>query len=202
MKLNTIEFLLMNNPFRSYIQEKYELPKLMNMLPSTAGNFDSVLEIGCGSGNGSTLIKKYFNPPHITGVDLDEKMIRKAQERVPDTSMTFLVMDASKLSFADQTFDAVFNFGVIHHIPNWKDCISEVRRVLKHGGQLIMEDLSLDTFSGFPGRLWKLLLAHPYREMYSTGEFVDQLEKAGFIINDFKTSNPLKMIRYFSLVAG
>ena len=81
MKLNHLEFLLMNNPIRAYVQEKYELPILMNMLASNT--FDSVLEIGCGNGHGTKLIKKYFNPHYITAIDLDEKMIQIANINDP-----------------------------------------------------------------------------------------------------------------------
>ena len=172
MKLNYLEFLLMNNPIRAYVQEKYELPILMNMLMSNT--FDSVLEIGCGNGNGTKLIKRYFNPLHITAIDLDEKMIQIAQVTVHDESTIFQVMDASKLDFPNESFDAKFDFGIIHHIPNWKNCIGELRRVLKEGGKLILEELSLDTFSGFPGTFVRL------REMALTNEKlarkVDQLE--------------------------
>jgi len=42
MKLNNLDFFFVNSPIRAYIQEKYELPILMNMLTSKA--FDSVLE--------------------------------------------------------------------------------------------------------------------------------------------------------------
>jgi len=200
MKLNLFEFLLMNNPIRAYIQEKYELPILMRMLTSSA--FDSVLEIGCGNGNGTILIKKYFNPLHITAIDLDEKMIQIARENVHDESTTFKVMDASKLDFPNESFDAIFNFGIIHHIPNWKNCIRELRRVLKDGGKLILEEISIDTFSRFPGGLYKLLLTHPYKQMFSREEFVQHLENVGFKIADFKKYNPFKIIRHFSLVAS
>ena len=200
MKLNCLEFLLMNNPIRAYVQEKYELPILMNML--TSNTFDSVLEIGCGNGNGTKLIKKYFNPLHITAIDLDEKMIEIAQETFHDEPTTFQVMDASKLDFPNESFDAIFDFGIIHHIPNWKNCIGELRRVLKDGGILILEELSIDTFSGFPGSLYKSLLSHPYEQMFSTEEFLQHLKNVGFKINDFKKSNPFKMIQHFSLLAS
>lgn len=200
MKLNSLEFLMMNNPIRAYIQEKYELPLLTNNLSSD--KFGSILEIGCGNGNGTKLIKKYFNPLNITAIDLDEKMIQIAKEKNLDASTTYRVMDASKLDFPNKSFNAIFNFGIIHHIPNWKDCIAELKRVLKNGGKLIIEDLSLDTFSGFPGFLWKSLLSHPYEQMFSTNEFVQHLEDVGFTINYFKESNPLKMIKHFSLTAS
>ena len=151
MKLNPLEFLLMNNPIRSYFQENYELPILMDMLALNDRNFGSVLEIGCGNGYGATLIKKKLNPLCITAVDIDEKMIQIAKRKVKDDSINFLLMDASRLSFADEKFDAIFNFGIIHHIPEWKECLNELRRVLRYGGKLVMEDLSIESFSGFPG---------------------------------------------------
>ena len=183
-----------------YIQEKYELPILMNMLPSKT--FDSVLEIGCGNGNGTKLIKKCFDPIHITAIDFDEKMIQIAKRTVRDETTTFQVMDASKLDFPNDTFDAIFDFGIIHHIPNWKDCIGELRRVLKNGGKLVLAEFSLDTFSGFPGRLYKSMLSHPYEQMFSTEEFVEHLDNVDFKIDGFKKSNPLKMMQHFFLVAS
>jgi len=72
MKLNTLEFLAMNNPIRAFIQEKYELKILRAM--TSVKNAQIALEIGCGNGNGSKLIKKYFSLKNIIGIDLDEKM--------------------------------------------------------------------------------------------------------------------------------
>ena len=200
MKLNPLEFFLMNNPVRAYIQEKYELPILMNMLPSM--NLNSVLEIGCGNGTGTKLIRKYFNPLHLTAIDLDEKMVRIARDTVHDPQTTFHVMDASKLGFPNESFDAIFDFGIIHHIPNWKTCIKELMRVLKEGGKLILEELSIESFSGFPGGIYRTLLTHPYEQMYSTDKFVQYLEYAGFKIHDIKKANPFKIVRHFSLVAS
>jgi ubiquinone/menaquinone biosynthesis C-methylase UbiE len=185
MKLNRLEFYLMNNPIRSYVQEKYEFPLLLNML--SAKSFDSVLEIGCGSGNGTRLIKKYFNPKQITAIDLDEKMIQLAQVKIQDENISFRVMDAVKLDFPDNSFDAVFDFGIIHHIPNWRICINELRRVLKFNGKLILEELSIESFTGVPGSFYKSLLAHPYDQMYSIEKFLTQLEKANFKINHIKS---------------
>ena len=200
MKLNGLEFFIMNSPLRVFFQERYELPILLKMLSSC--EFDSVLEIGCGNGNGTKLIKKYLNPSQITAIDLDDKMIQIAQEKNNDSSTAFRIMDASKLDFPDQSFDAIFDFGIIHHIPNWKECIAELKRVLKDGGSLILEDLSLDSFSGFPGVLLKLLLAHPYEQMYTAEEFVGHLENVGFTIDHFKKSNPLIMLKHFFLTAN
>jgi ubiquinone/menaquinone biosynthesis C-methylase UbiE len=167
MKLNYLEFLLVNNPIRAYVQEKYELPILMNMV--VTNTFDSVLEIGCGNGNGTKLIRKYFNPLHITAIDLDEKMIQIAQETVLDESTIFQVMDASKLGFPNESFDAIFDFSSIHHIPNWKNCIEELKRVLKVGGKLFWRNFQLTLFlvfrGGFTDHCYRILTNRCFQQM-------------------------------------
>jgi ubiquinone/menaquinone biosynthesis C-methylase UbiE len=129
-------------------------------------------------------------------------MSRPAKPGVYLRAITFKVMDASKLDFPNESFDAIFDFGIIHHIPNWKNCIEELRRVLKDDGKLILEELSIEIFSGFPGSLYRSLLKHPYEQLFSTDEFIQHIEYVGFIINDFKKSNPFKIIQHFSLIAS
>lgn len=198
MKLNVIEFAMMNNPLREYVQTKYELPILQKM--TAIKKPENVLEIGCGSGHGTFLIQKIFNPGNITAIDLDQRMIEKAVKRNLK-NVSFKVMDASKLEFSDNQFDAIFDFGIIHHIPNWKDCIRELKRVLKNGGEIIIEDLSIDTFKTIPGTFFKAILNHPYDVMYSQDEFVNHLQRSGFKLLNFKESYPLKTFKHFSLNA-
>lgn len=199
MKLNRIEFLLMNNPLRANIQKRYELKILRKM--SSIKNIDIALEIGCGNGNGTRLINKYFTPKKIIAIDLDEKMIDVAQKRNKGSNFVFEVMDASKLDFPDNYFDTIFDFGIIHHISNWKDCIKELRRVLKPNGEIILEEVSIETFTLGIGKLWRKILDHPYESMYTSKEFTDYLIQTGFEILNYKEFNPLKLIRYFSLNA-
>ncbi|BBO70100.1 hypothetical protein DSCA_40300 [Desulfosarcina alkanivorans] len=42
-----------------------------------------------------------------------------------------------------------------------------------------MEDLSIDSFSGFPGRDCRPLMTHPYRHMYTVADVVDQVRACG-----------------------
>jgi ubiquinone/menaquinone biosynthesis C-methylase UbiE len=198
MILNMVEFYAMNNPIRRVVQEKYEIGILRKM--SRIKNIETALEIGCGSGNGARLIKKYFSADKIIAVDLDEKMIRLAKKRHAGLA-TFLLMDASKLDFPDKTFGAIFDFGIIHHIPNWKECLNELNRVLRPGGELILEDLSIESFTMGIGKLWRVLSDHPYGSMFTAKEFTDYLKKIGFKILNYGEFNPLKFIRHFSLNA-
>ena len=189
----------MNNPLRGFIQEKYELKILREM--TSINNIQTVLEIGCGNGNGTKLIKKYFSPKNIIAIDIDERMINIAQNRNIDSTILYKIMDASKLDFPDKQFDAIFDFGIIHHIPNWKDCLTELKRILKPNGELILEDLSIYSFTIGIGKLWKILSSHPYDCMYTPKQFTEFMEESGFKIINYKESNPLKLIRFFSLNA-
>ena len=191
--------MAMNNPVRAFIQDRYEL-KILRAMTSLQYP-QAVLEIGCGNGNGSKLIRKYFLPESIVGVDLDERMVNKALKRNSDPAVSYRVMDAAKLDFADGCFGAVFDFGIIHHIPNWRDCLKEIKRVLKPGGELILEDLSIASFTKGIGRLWRVLSDHPYDAMYRPDEFTGFLKEIGFAIRNYKESNPLGFVKFFSLNA-
>jgi len=170
----------MNNPIRSLIQI-FEIKKMRKM--SNLEKDKTVLEIGCGQGVGTKLINKYFRPKHICAIDLDKKMINRAKKKIHLSNVEFSVGDANLLKFKDNTFDAIFDFGIIHHIPNWRKCLKELKRLLKPNGQLIIEDLSRDTFyDTFLGKILKKLLVHPYEKMFSKKELFDELKNLGFII--------------------
>lgn len=199
MILNKIEFSFINSRIRAYIQDKFELKEIRRL--STLPSGKVVLEIGCGNGIGARLIKEYFSPLKIYAIDLDQRMIDTARSCNLDDSIVFELGDASKLRFEDEQFDAVFDFGVIHHIPNWEDCIKEFKRVLQIGGELIVEDFSIETFETATGRILRKLTNHPYERMYRRMELIDCLKMSGFEIMKEKICHPLHLIKYFIIIA-
>ena len=94
-----------------------------------------VLEIGCGiATDGFEFAKSGAN---YVGVDLTPRAVEFAQERFNLLRMPgrFEIVNAEeKLPFADNTFDHVYSFGVIHHSPTPEKIVREIRRVLKKGG--------------------------------------------------------------------
>lgn len=163
---------------RSFLQI-FEVKKMRTM--SYLEPDKIVLEIGCGQGVGTKLIQKYFLPKKIYAVDLDQKMIERAKKKNTSSNIIFSVSDITSLSFEDNFFDAVFDFGVLHHIPNWKQSLQELKRVLKADGEIILEDLSKESFTNtFLGRVMKKLLDHPYKEMFSRIEFFRELRRLNF----------------------
>ncbi|MCK4263620.1 MAG: methyltransferase domain-containing protein, partial [Candidatus Aminicenantes bacterium] len=103
--------------------------------------------------------------------------------------------------YENNQFDAIFDFGIIHHIPNWKACLKELKRILKFGGELIIEDISIETFNTFSGKILKKLLKHPYDKMYNINEFIDYLKYLGFQISKYKIYHPLFLLKYFVVIA-
>lgn len=199
MLMNYTEFWSMNNPVRGFIQEFVEVKKLRAL--SKLSENKEILEIGCGNGKGTKLIKKYFHAKKIVAIDLDERMIRQANRGKKDASISFEVGDAAKLSYAANSFDAVFDFGIIHHIPNWKDCLKELRRVLKPDGELLLEDLSIETFGTPFGKIMRSILAHPYDSMYKKDEFIEYLETLGFKVKRHESHYPVGLMKYFVVIA-
>lgn len=96
-----------------------------------------VLEIPCGVGWGTSLLKGY---KHITALDISEEAIRYAKSSFGNKNICFKVGDMTKLSFNDNYFDVVVCLEGYEHVT--KDVglcfIKEAKRVLKDDGKLIM----------------------------------------------------------------
>lgn len=198
MILNRLEYHLVTSRLRDWHLER-EVRRLRSLSDLPAGA--RILEIGCGKGLGARWIRRLFEAREVVGVDLDERMIGLARRMVREPGIRFEVGDAANLRFPDASFDAVFDFGVLHHIPRWRNALVEIRRVLKPEGRLVIEDLSLETFEVGVGKLLKPLLSHPYQDMYRWPEFLKALEDVGFRIQREATANPAFLFRYFIVLA-
>ncbi|KAI95853.1 SAM-dependent methlyltransferase [Rhodomicrobium udaipurense JA643] len=97
-----------------------------------------ILEVGVGTG---LSLPRYRTDLDVTGIDLSPEMLSKAAQRVNRLGLrrkTLLVMDASRLSFADESFDAAAVMYVMTVVPEPAAVMAELRRVLKPGGTAII----------------------------------------------------------------
>lgn len=182
MKLNSLEFALMNNPVRAASQWWLETPLLIGPRSTLAGK--RVLEVGCGRGVGIEVLLA-FGAAHVTGFDLDPKMVALAQQRVArygDRARVF-VGDAEAIDAPDSSFDVVVDYGIIHHIPNWRQALKEIARVLKPGGVFYFEDLLKGFVSAW---LVRDLFDHPQATQFYGSEFRAGLEAAGLRVQKWK----------------
>lgn len=171
-----------NTPFRKWLLEHVTKKYYSEFFKELGGK--TILEIGCGSGLGAKIILKYFFPQKIIATDLDPRQIALAKKNVREREITFERADATKLNYQDKGFDAVFDYGVIHHLPlpEWKECLNEIYRVLKPKGKVFVYDTSIESFNTIFGRILKLVTIHPYSRMYRKEEFTNCLNKIGFKI--------------------
>lgn len=92
---------------------------------------DRVLEIGCSRGFLTRRVREEL-APSTTGVDLNPEAIANAC--VDDLS----VMDAQALAYEDESFDKIYSFHCIEHIPDLHAALREMNRVLKPGGRILL----------------------------------------------------------------
>jgi ubiquinone/menaquinone biosynthesis C-methylase UbiE len=199
VKLPTFEYLLENNRLRALVRERMEVEPLRKA--TSVGSIPHALQIACGSGSSTSQLMKYFSPEKLTAVDREAELIAVARETHDSGKFEFHARDVFTLDFDDDLFDAVFNLADLHNYCDWRIGLMELRRVLKPGGLLIMEDLSRETFSHAAGRVFRRLTEHPYDSMLTMGEFRDYALRNGFEILHFEERIPLGLLKYFIMVA-
>ena len=181
MLLNRVEYALMNNPLRAALQRRFEAARLLRMAGPMQGG--AALEIGCGRGVGVDLILDVFGAEVVDAFDLDPRMVALARRRLEPRGerARFWVGDATSIPAPDSTYDAVFDFGIIHHIPRWRLALAEVRRVLKPGGRFHAEEV-LGRFIRNP--IVRRVLEHPQADRFDRGGFRTALTDAGLEVRD------------------
>jgi ubiquinone/menaquinone biosynthesis C-methylase UbiE len=177
MKLNLVERLLVNNPARALVQRYYEGPLLRKL----GGRLDSarVLDVGCGRGVGVQILLKQFGAGQVYGLDLDPLQIRRARKRFADESegrVVLAVGSVDKLPFPNEYFDAVFDFGMLHHVVDWQTGVAEIQRVLKPSGLFFFEEVTRDALNRW---IYRTFLDHPAENRFSEAEFLAELPVHG-----------------------
>ena len=180
MKLNRVEKALMNNPARVLLQRWYEARLLENLGGRVEGLH--VLEVGCGRGVGTQILFERFRARMVHAFDLDPEMVRLARQRLAaygPERLHLSVGSVTAIDAADASFDAVFDFGVIHHVPRWQIAVSEIHRVLKPGGRFFFEEATSQALKRWS---YRTFLEHPAENRFSGREFVAELEALGITL--------------------
>lgn len=182
MKLNSLEFALMNNPVRAAAQWRLETPLLIGPRGTLAGK--RVLEVGCGRGVGMEIVLS-LGAAHVTGFDLDPEMVALAQKRLAKYGERARVFigDAEAIDAPDAGFDAVVDYGILHHVPNWPQALKEIARVLRPGGVFYFEDLLKGLIGARPVQA---LFDHPQVSQFYGREFRAGLEAAGLRVDKWR----------------
>lgn len=146
------------------------LEKLLSFLPEKKG---SILDVACGLGATTRHLTKHFPVENITAVDISEKNIETGRKNAP--GVTFLCMDATRLEFPDNCFDAIISVEAALHFQTRDVFLREALRVLKPGGRLVVSDVLHDRWTDMVS---PLLPAENHVD--SPDHYREILERAGF----------------------
>lgn len=161
-------------------ESRYRLePYIATFANFVSGKGKDVLEIGVGMGTDHVEWAK-ASPKSLTGIDLTPRGVEHTKTRLGlyGLSSNVQVGDAENLPFADNSFDIVYSFGVLHHSPDTARALQEVRRVLRPGGTAKIMIYNLHALTGYI--LWvrhALLKGKPFRTLYDV--YFHHLESPG-----------------------
>lgn len=106
----------------------------------------SVLDIATGTGDFALLCARRIHPQHITGADLSEGMMAVGREKVARAGLgdtiSFRREDCTRLTFADNSFDAVTAAYGVRNFQDLNAGLREMQRVLRPGGHLLIVELT------------------------------------------------------------
>ncbi len=99
---------------------------------------ERILDIGCGPGNSTEVLRKSFPNAYISGIDSSEDMIAKAKRAYPE--IDFVLCDAARnLNLLPKNFDIIFSNACMQWLPDHRKFIADSMALLNHGGVLAVQ---------------------------------------------------------------
>lgn len=149
-----------------------------------------VLDVGTGAGDFARgLAEGLKGYEEIIGVDSSETRIDEARHKVVLDRVRFELMDAAALQFASESFDTAAISNTLHHLPDPLPILTEMKRVLKPGGVLILVEAYQDNQD--ESQMSHVLVHHwwskidtmngvCHRETYLQSEVLEIVDSLGF----------------------
>lgn len=101
-------------------------------------NPQRIIDIGCGPGNSTAVLKKRYPDAYVLGADFSPNMIEKAKADYSD--IDFMIFDATKdFEKLDEKFDIVFSNACIQWVPNHKKLLRDMMSILNPNGILAIQ---------------------------------------------------------------
>jgi len=136
------QFSRQSVPFSTAAPMRNEQALRLLVEASHAGPEDAVLDVACGPGLVACAFARQVR--HVTGIDLTPAMIKRARELAREQGLANLDWccgDVVPLPFADHSFSVVVSRLAFHHFPDPARVLSEMMRVCRPGGRVVVADL-------------------------------------------------------------
>lgn len=146
-----------------------------------------LLDVGCGNGN--ILYRLVNGRRKLYGIDLSKNMVEESRKRLKGDA-DIKAADAEHIPYNDDTFDILICNASFHHYPHPQKVLTEMKRVLKNGGKLLIgEEYMIQPFRALMNFSFHFSNSGDFR-VYGKHELVKMLKVNGFEISEVKrTSN-------------
>jgi ubiquinone/menaquinone biosynthesis C-methylase UbiE len=149
---------------------------------------DNVLECACGTGMFSLPIARRCKS--LTATDFADKMLRQAQNKCKDLpNIRFELADITRLNYKDECFDKVVAANVIHLLDNPSAAMSELMRVCKTGGLVIIPTfINESTKAASAAAKFFNLLGANFKREFSFAKYQEFFKEMGYDVADYYTA--------------
>jgi len=170
------------DPITQYALPPGEAPVRQSLIDKVQSQPRRILDLGCGTGSTTLMLKQAFPQAEVIGIDLSPYMLfmadRKAQQA--GLQLQFLHGNAEHLDFADASFDLITAALLFHETPPavTQTILKEAHRLLTPGGQVLVLDGSQRVLRQLT---WlKNIFEEPYIEAFAAGSLDAWMGAAGF----------------------
>ncbi|MBI5758992.1 MAG: methyltransferase domain-containing protein [Planctomycetales bacterium] len=139
----------------------------------------SVLDVACGTGAVLAALQRQHPYLNLVGVDASAEMLSVARAKL-GSAVDLRHAFAEQLPFPDGVFDLVVSANSFHYFQQPDRALSEMFRVLRPGGQLVITDWCDDYWTCRACSVWLRWTRHSHHRLYRSRECRDLLTSAGF----------------------
>ncbi len=175
----------------NFLQRIWHTEKLDVVVSLVGGEPKNILDVGCASGWFIFEISKKYPHAKCFGIDLYESAIIYGRKKYK--KIKFSVSDAHKLPYKKRMFDLILCTEVMEHVDDPELVLREIKRVLKSGGEAIIEldsgsllfSLAWFLWKKTKGRVWK----NAHNDQFNLKKLERMIKKANLSIKNKKTFN-------------
>ncbi|MGF1458498.1 MAG: class I SAM-dependent methyltransferase [Leptolyngbyaceae cyanobacterium] len=177
-----IDAAITYDPITQYVLPPGETWVRESLVKAIQGNPRRILDLGCGTGTTTLMLKRRFPEAEVVGLDLSPQMLVIAHKKAQEAGLDIMFRhgDASTTGLDTETFDVVSATLLLHETPPAiaKMILQEGFRLLRAGGQILILDGNQQTLRAVD---WlNTVFEEPFIRDYSQGNVDAWLGYAGF----------------------